>query len=68
MDKKKTSPREEKKVVSQPDPNILLNDFLNAHGLTISVSALTNDNAFIEGKGFVLTDKPLLIISAQYKD
>lgn len=68
MDKKKGSPKTE--VVSTPrvDSNTLLNSFLVENNLILEVSAISDDNSYVEGKGFVLTDKPLLIVSARYRD
>jgi len=68
MDKKKGSPKQE--VVSAPrvDSNTLLNSFLVENNLILEVSAISDDNSYVEGKGFVLTDKPLLIVSARYRD
>lgn len=68
MDKKKSSPKPE--VVSTPrvDSNTLLNSFLVENNLILEVSAISDDNSYVEGKGFVLTDKPLLIVSARYRE
>jgi hypothetical protein len=50
------------------DPNQLLFTLLKEHKLKLSVSALSQENPFIENKGFVLTEKPLLVVSAAYEE
>ena len=49
------------------DPNIHLYQFLNDNDYEINVEALTAANPFIEGAGFVLTEKPLLVIKVTKK-
>lgn len=50
------------------EPNIHLYQFLNDNNYELSVGALTNTNPFIDGKGFVLTEKPLLVVSVRRKE
>lgn len=49
------------------DPNDLLQQFLKENNLVLSVSAIDSDNSYIAKQGFVLTDRPLLIVSVKYK-
>lgn len=69
MDKKKITPQ--KPVLSQNpskvDPNDLLQEFLKNNNLVLSVSAIDSDNSYIAKQGFLLTDKPLLVVSVKYK-
>lgn len=71
MDKRKNNPTSPKSAETithvTADPNQLLNTFLTENNLLLTVDALSDGNSYIEGKGFVLTDKPLLIITAKYK-
>lgn len=48
-------------------PDAHLQQFLTENNYELSVDALTNTNPYLEGKGFVLTDKPLLVISVKKK-
>lgn len=50
------------------DPNRLLYRLLEENNLKIDVTALDETNPFIDGKGFVLTERPLLIVTAKYKE
>lgn len=49
----------------QPDPNVLLNDFLIQNNLKINIEGIDGENPFI-GNGFILTDRPILKISVSY--
>lgn len=68
MDKKKGSPKPQVVDAPRVDSNTLLNSFLIENNLILEVSAISDDNSYVEGKGFVLTDKPLLIVSARYRE
>lgn len=48
-------------------PDAHLQQFLKENNYELSVDALTNENPYLEGKGFVLTDKPLLVITVKKK-
>lgn len=50
------------------EPNVHLHQFLNDNGYELSVDALTEKNPFLEGRGFVLTDKPLLVVTVKKKE
>lgn len=50
------------------DPNTHLNQWLTDNNYEITVEALTEHNPFLEGKGFVLTDKPLLVVTVKRKE
>lgn len=54
-------------ITTPPEnPNQLLHKLLEDNGLVLTVSAIS-DNNYIEGAGYVLTDKPLLVVTAKYK-
>ena len=74
MDKKKYTPTKQeiaeihdKLAPVEKDPNELLKTFLKDNNLVLNVSAISDDNSFVAGRGFVLTEKPLLVISVKYK-
>jgi len=48
------------------DPNQLLHYFLENNNLKLTVTAIEDENPFV-GTGFILTQKPLLKISVEYK-
>jgi len=48
------------------DPNQLLHYFLESNNLRLTVTAIEDENPFV-GTGFILTQKPLLKISVEYK-
>lgn len=50
------------------NPNQLLHRLLEENNLNLTVTALSDSNPFIENTGFVLTDKPLLVVTASYKE
>lgn len=62
-----TTPQASIDVPQKPDPNQLLHDLLEANNLKLTLSALNDANPFV-GTGFVLTDKPLLVVGATYKE
>jgi len=69
---RKTTPKKAETVklvepTTKPDANDLLNTFLNDNDITLKVSAISDQNSYVPGQGFVLTDKPLLVVSAIYK-
>jgi len=49
------------------DPNIHFYQWLNDNNYKVSVEALTEETPFLAEKGFVLTDKPLLVVSIKKK-
>ena len=51
---------------TREEPNKLLHRLLTDNNLKIKVAALSEENPFI-GNGFVLTDRPLLVVKAEYK-
>lgn len=81
MDKRKSNPGAKTTVTLKPsmtamtgvvnatqtDPNELLNTFLNENNLVLTTSAISDNNSYIQGKGFVLTKSPLLVVGAEYK-
>lgn len=54
--------------VTAIDPNQHLFQFLQENGYQLKVEALSNENPFIDNKGFVLTDRPLLVVSVSRKE
>lgn len=50
------------------DPNAHLQQFLADNDYELSVGALAERTPFLDNKGFIMTDKPLLVISAKKKD
>lgn len=50
------------------DPNTHLHQWLRDNNYQIQVEALTENNPFVDGKGFVLTDKPLLVVTVKKKE
>lgn len=64
---KKTEPIEETPRID-PTANTLLFNFLHENNLKLVVTALDQENPFVEGAGFVLTTKPLLVVKAEYKE
>lgn len=69
MDKRKSNPTKTLLEVTAhtTDPNELLNAFLVDNKLVLSVTAISDENSYIKGQGFVLTDRPLLVVTATYK-
>lgn len=53
--------------INKPNPNELLNQFLQDNNLKLTVAALDQENPFVPNRGFVLTEKPLLVVSVEYK-
>ncbi len=51
-----------------PDPNEHLHKFLQENNYQLDVTALSDKNPFIAGGGFVLTDKPLLVVTVTRKE
>lgn len=49
------------------DPNAHFKQWLEMNNYTYSLDAL-NNNQYLEGKGFVFTDKPLLVMSIKKKE
>ena len=74
MDKKKIDPKGTKTATlvkpTPLEPNELLNSFLEDNNLVLTVTAVTQEggNSYIKGQGFVLTDKPLLLVTAKNKN
>lgn len=54
-------------INTPPDPNDLLQTFLKENNLVLTVSAISDNNSYISKQGFILTDKPLLLVSVKYK-
>lgn len=50
------------------DPNLHFYQWLNDNNYEFSIDALPQDNPLLEGKGFVLTDRPLLVFSVKRKN
>lgn len=50
------------------DPNIHLYQWLIDNNYELSVDAMSDKNPFLDGKGFVLTDKPLLVVTVKKKE
>ena len=68
MDKKKFTPKQEVVTQTPPtDPNELLQTFLKDNNLVLTVSAISDNNSYVVGQGFILTEKPLLVIKVKYK-
>jgi len=62
------SPSEKIPETTPLDPNTAFNKWLTDNNYEVSVDALSDKNPFLEGKGFVLTDKPLLVITVKKKE
>lgn len=50
------------------DPNAHFHQWLTENKYAVSVDALSDTNPYLEGKGFVLTDKPLLVVTIKKKE
>lgn len=50
------------------DPNIHLYQWLSDNNYELSVDAMSEKNPFLDGRGFVLTDKPLLVVTVKKKE
>lgn len=50
------------------DPNAHFHQWLTLNNYEVSVDALSDKNPYLEGKGFVLTDKPLLVVTIKKKE
>lgn len=49
------------------DPNTHFQQWLTMNHYELSVDALADNNPYLEGKGIVLTDKPLLVVTIKRK-
>lgn len=68
MNDSKNTPVSDTEVQEPQDPNLHLHEWLKENNYQIKVEALTENNPFLEGKGFVLTDKPLLVVTVKKKE
>lgn len=65
---KKTKVVKKVKKVEKKDPNELLRSFLIENKIKLKVGVTnSNDGVAFIGSGFVLTDKPLIKIVAEYE-
>lgn len=56
--------KQETKPLENPtDPNDHFNQWLIENKYKVSIEALTDKNPYLKGKGYVLTDKPLLVVT-----
>lgn len=49
------------------DPNAHFQQWLTMNNYKVSIDALSDNNPYLEGKGVVLTDKPLLVVCIKKK-
>lgn len=69
MNDSKTAPVQPVAVAETPlDPTTHFQQWLAENNYQIHIEALTENNPFLQGKGFVLTDKPLLVVTIKKKE
>lgn len=50
------------------DPNVHLYQWLNDNNYELTLDSLVGKNPFLSGQGFVMTDRPLLVVKVTKKE
>ncbi len=68
-DTKVTTPVSAKSSEEKPlEPNIHFYQWLNDNNYKVKIEALSGDSPFLAEHGFVITDKPLLVVKVVKKE